>query len=102
MGEYIIGLDIGGTKCAAVLASVGAKIDIVRKLRFDTCAQKGFQYTFDRLCGGISELMETVSGKCIRAIGVTWGYDTDGELAASGPDAVVNTAAELIELMEAM
>jgi len=38
----------------------------------------------------------------IRAIGVTWGYDTDGELAASGPDAVVNTADELIELVEAM
>ena len=38
----------------------------------------------------------------IRAIGVTWGYDANGELAASGPDAVANTAAELVELVEAM
>lgn len=38
----------------------------------------------------------------IRAIGVTWGYDTDGELAASGPDAVANTVEELVKLVEAM
>ena len=73
MSDCIIGLDIGGTKCAAVLASVGAEISIIRKLRFDTCAEKGFQFTFDRLCAGISELLETVSEENVPAIGISCG-----------------------------
>lgn len=36
----------------------------------------------------------------IRAIGVTWGYDADGALAAAGPDAVAHTADELLKLVE--
>ncbi len=38
----------------------------------------------------------------VRAIGVTWGYDADGALAASGPEAIVNTADELVKLVEAI
>ena len=38
----------------------------------------------------------------IRVIGVTWGYDEGGELAAAGPEAVAHTAAELVQLVEEM
>ena len=38
----------------------------------------------------------------IRAVGVTWGYDENGELAASGPDAVAHTAEELTKLVESL
>ena len=36
MGEYYIGLDIGGTKCAAVLGKVDGNISIEDKIYFLT------------------------------------------------------------------
>ena len=40
----VLGLDIGGTKCAVLLADVEEQIEVVRKLRFETRAELGFEY----------------------------------------------------------
>lgn len=34
--EYVVGIDIGGTKCAVILAEVGESIEIIDKVKFDT------------------------------------------------------------------
>ena len=36
----------------------------------------------------------------LRVVGVTWGYDVDGELAASGPEWIISRAGELVTLVE--
>ena len=36
----------------------------------------------------------------IRAVGVTWGYDADGELAASKPEWIISRAGELVTLVK--
>ena len=41
MKNQYIGLDIGGTKCAVVLASVDCGIRILDRISFDTQAQGG-------------------------------------------------------------
>ncbi len=36
----------------------------------------------------------------LRVVGVTWGYDMEGELAASGPEWIISRAGELVTLVE--
>lgn len=36
----------------------------------------------------------------IRAVGVSWGYDVDGELAASKPEWIISRAGELVTLVK--
>lgn len=75
MKDLFIGLDIGGTKCAVVLAEVDHGIHILNKIRFDTCAEKGFDYTWEKLCQGTDEMFHYAFAvkKHIRAIGVSCG-----------------------------
>lgn len=40
MSSYWIGLDIGGTKCAVLLATVNHGIHIEDKIRFATCRRR--------------------------------------------------------------
>ena len=44
MNKYLIGLDIGGTKCCVLLAQVNGGITFEDKIRFDTHAERGFDY----------------------------------------------------------
>lgn len=68
----VIGLDIGGTKCAALLADVGEGIDIVQKIRFDTRAGLGFEYARGKLFEAIKALL-AASDHPVSAIGISCG-----------------------------
>lgn len=72
---YYLGLDIGGTKCALILASLDHGIRILDKLRFPTGAGKGFPHTYGLLCEGMEELVKRagLSFDRIEAIGVSCG-----------------------------
>lgn len=75
MNEYYIGLDIGGTKCAVVLAQVNHGIQILDKLRFDTCTEKGFDHAWGLLCQATEKMLARAAkahGQ-VRAIGVSCG-----------------------------
>ena len=48
--KTFIGLDIGGTTCAVLLARVNQGIEILREHRFDTLAQRGFEPIWAQLC----------------------------------------------------
>lgn len=79
MGEYYIGLDVGGTKCAVLLAEVNHGIHIRDKLRFATCTEKGFHYAWENLCKGMEDILAR-NGKTfadIRAVGVSCGGPLD-------------------------
>lgn len=77
MKEHYIGLDIGGTKCAVVLARLNKGIEIIDKIRFDT--SKGFDYTYGKLCESIESILDknSIGINCIASIGVSCGGPLD-------------------------
>lgn len=79
--QYIIGLDIGGTKCAVLLASVSNNIEILDKLRFDTRTDKGFNYAIDKLFEAIKEILQknNVDKKSVASIGISCGGPLDSK-----------------------
>jgi len=79
MKNLYIGLDIGGTKCAVLLARADGGITILDKIRFDTCTEKGFTYAWDLLCRSMEEILAR-NGKSfaeIGAVGVSCGGPLD-------------------------
>ena len=52
----VLGLDIGGTKCAVLLADAGENIEIIRKIRFETHTELGFEYARHKLLEAAGEL----------------------------------------------
>ena len=63
----VLGLDVGGTKCAVLLADAGEKIEIIRKIRFETHTELGFEYARHRLLAAAEELAMNIRFKEYRA-----------------------------------
>ena len=74
-----IGLDIGGTKCAVLLAEVGGGIRILDKIRFDTHSELGFEQAYTRLCEAVEEILarNQTPLERVNAIGVSCGGPLD-------------------------
>lgn len=74
--KYLIGLDIGGTKCAAVLGALSAdgSIGVLNKVKFPT---EGSPYEMiEKLCGAVRSI---AADKKIAAIGVSCGGPLDSK-----------------------
>ena len=73
--QYIVGLDIGGTKCAVILAKAGLKIEMVGRVQFPSHTEEGFSPLWERIVKKAEELVKQhgLSFKDIRAIGVSCG-----------------------------
>ena len=80
MNKYTIGVDIGGTKCSAVLGK-GYISDndlegfILDKVCFPTEALKGADYTIQRIIRAIQDLMERnlIASEAVVGIGISCG-----------------------------
>ncbi len=74
-----LGLDIGGTKCAVLLAHVDGGIKIDDRMRFDTQAELGKDHTVSMLYETIDALLSKhgLEPKDLRAIGVSCGGPLD-------------------------
>ena len=79
MGDMYLGLDIGGTKCAVLLAEVNHGIRLKDKIRFATCTEKGFHYAWENLCAGMEEILRRngLTFDDIRAVGASCGGPLD-------------------------
>ena len=79
MKDRFIGLDIGGTKCAVLLAALDQGIQILDKIRFDTLTEKGFSYAYEKLCRSMEEILDRngLDFSRIRAVGVSCGGPLD-------------------------
>lgn len=75
----IMGLDIGGTKCAVLLATVAEGIDITDSIRFDTETEKGFAHALERLYEAIDALLlrSGVKAAELAAFGISCGGPLD-------------------------
>ncbi len=74
-----IGLDIGGTKCAALLAGVAGGIRVLDRIRFDTRAERGFQPVYEELCESVDTLLRRggLGKEDVTAIGISCGGPLD-------------------------
>src|SRR5579859_1914906 len=74
---FILGLDIGGTKCAVVLGD--EKIRIYDRISFLTQPQEGLKPTLKRLFGAVNEILERngLSPRAIRKAGISCGGPLD-------------------------
>ncbi len=79
MKDRWIGLDIGGTKCAVLLATVDNGIQILDKIRFETHTELGFQQAYERLIASIEEILQRndVALDRVQAIGISCGGPLD-------------------------
>ncbi|MBM3235586.1 ROK family protein [Candidatus Poribacteria bacterium] len=75
--KYIIGMDIGGTKLATVVAD--GKGQILKKIRKSTEAEKGAEHVIDKLCDMVHETLHLAKLTLddVIGIGVSFGGETD-------------------------
>lgn len=79
MKSYWMGLDIGGTKCAVLLATIDQGIHIQDKIRFETDTHKGFEQCYSRLVVSMEEIVgrNSLTFDAVAAIGVSCGGPLD-------------------------
>ena len=79
MKDRYLGLDIGGTKCAVLLAKVDQGIQLLDKIRFDTHTELGFEAAYEKLCQGMEEILARngLGFDRVRAIGISCGGPLD-------------------------
>ena len=60
MKKYIIGIDIGGTKCAVLLGRAQGDSDdiIIDKLRFETRVGRGWRAVTEELLDNVEEIIK--------------------------------------------
>ena len=78
MSKYLVGLDIGGTKCAVVLGEVdGENVNILHKEYFLTETKKGVEQTLDNIYFALDKVM--AMGHEVEAIGISCGGPLDSK-----------------------
>jgi len=79
MAESVIGLDVGGTKMTAALATMGGQV--VRLRRQQTQREEGAQGGFAAICAMVGELLKEAAQEGLRVmrIGVGFGGPVDFE-----------------------
>lgn len=79
--KTVLGMDIGGTKCAVILGqySDDGEINIIDKIAFGTEVPKGPDYTLDKLCYCLTELTQKagLEMSAIHGIGISCGGPLD-------------------------
>ena len=79
--KALIGIDIGGTKCAVSLARVNKGIEILDKYRFASNAQEGKDRMLGRIIDGVKVILNqnALTSSDIEAIGVSCGGPLDSK-----------------------
>lgn len=79
--HYIVGLDIGGTKCAVILATVGLEIQIMDRLSFASFAEEGFEQLWARILENMEKIVKKNAMRFsqVTAIGISCGGPLDSK-----------------------
>jgi len=101
---YILGIDIGGTKCAVVLGQFESQIKILDKISFATEADKGPEYAIGRIFEGIESLCRRnqLEFGDIEGIGISCGGPLDSKrgIILSPPNLPGWDRVPLVDLLE--
>jgi len=83
MEHIILGIDIGGTKCAVIIGRIDGegRIQIIKKSSFPTETCKGFEYTINRIFSAVDELLgdSGLTSENLSAIGISCGGPLDSK-----------------------
>ena len=79
MSDRIIGLDIGGSKCAVLVGTYQG--EVLQRAQFPTESEQGFEHTWERLCEHVTGAWRTVRGEgnALAALSVSIGGPLDCE-----------------------
>ena len=103
---YIIGIDIGGTKCAVILGNYSEKneIAILDKCKFPTDAEKGVLYTLEKIQDNINSILvkNQMDIKQIDSIGISCGgpLDSKSGIIMSPPNLIGWDEIHIVELFQ--
>lgn len=110
MKKYVIGIDIGGTKCAVILGRTMFSISnqkeelIIDKIRFETTKGKGCQPVLDKLFLSIDTLLERYGAAPgeVEAIGISCGgpLDSNKGIILNPPNLVGWESVPIVSYME--
>jgi len=75
MKEYLVGIDIGGTKCAIVLGD--ADFQIHKKVKFETKTERGYALILEEFFNHIDHLLQDFPINNIQQIGISCGGPLD-------------------------
>lgn len=112
----IIGIDIGGTKCAVTLgrwdnrgvaelkSDDSEEISIVDKVKFPTCVEKGVEFTLERIYESIEFILlkNNLKSEEIYSIGISCGGPLDSKrgIIISPPNLYGWDNVRIVELLE--
>jgi glucokinase len=72
--QYLIGVDIGGTKCAVVLGEYdSSEINIINKVSFPTQTIKGPEFILDEIKAAVHDQIKDIAKSEISGIGISCG-----------------------------
>lgn len=80
--QVILGLDIGGTKCAVAMGKTdGENIELLDKITFSTEVQKGVKYSINKIVENVEVILQKnkKSSKDIEAAGISCGGPLDSK-----------------------
>lgn len=102
--KNIIGIDIGGTKCAVILGVYGNEIHILDRISFLTQTEKGPDYTLTRIIETIEEIVHKheLKMKDIFSIGISCGgpLDSDKGVILSPPNLPGWDNIEIVDILK--
>lgn len=106
--QYIIGIDIGGTKCAVILGSYDSKvekqIEILDKIKFRTETDKGAQYSLNQIVTNIDTVLKrnNLRTSDINSIGISCGGPLDSKkgIILSPPNLVGWDNIPIVDILE--
>lgn len=100
----LVGVDIGGTKCAAVLGDYDylSEIRILKRIAFPTRVELGLEQTLRNLTDSIGEMLSFSGDERVSSIGISCGGPLDSEkgLILSPPNLVGWDHVPIVELLE--
>ena len=71
LGDYYIGIDIGGTKCALIAGT--EQMEILHRVQFATHTNNGPDYAITKILESITEIQKKFEERNLKAIGISCG-----------------------------
>jgi glucokinase len=106
MKKNVLGIDIGGTKCAVLLGLIDEndQIELIRKSSFPTKTEKGFEYTIGKIFETVDDVLSKagLSPEDLSAIGISCGgpLNSDKGIIMSPPNLPGWDNIPVVELFE--
>lgn len=103
--EYYVGIDIGGTKCAAILGSMaGTQINILDRISFPTEMPKGPEYSINKIIENVDLILSKNAKRTgdISGIGISCGGPLDSKkgVIMSPPNLIGWNEIHIVEMLE--